>query len=70
MRRAAAAKVENLTPHDFRRTYASTLFDLGVDPVTVQKLMGHDDPKTTSRYDRRGDGAKKAAAEKIGDAFK
>lgn len=66
---AKLARVTNVTAHDFRRTFASTLFDQGVDPVTVQKLMGHGDPKTTARYDRRGDEKKKAAAEALAEAF-
>jgi integrase len=69
-RAALAAKIENVTPHDFRRTYASMLFAQGVDPVTVQKLMGHEDPKTTANYDRRGDSEKIAAADAIARALK
>jgi integrase len=58
-----------ITPHDFRRTFVSTLLDRGVDLPTVQTLAGHADPKTTGKYDRRGDERKKAAAEKLADAF-
>jgi integrase len=38
-------------PHDFRRTFATTLdkFDLR----QVQVLMGHESPETTARYDKR-----------------
>lgn len=70
VRVAAEAGVRNVTPHDFRRTYASMLFDAGVDPVTVQKLMGHEDPKTTARYDRRGDEKKIEAADALERALK
>ena len=37
----------------------------GVDLVTVQKLMGHASPVTTSRYDRRDEKTKMEAATKI-----
>lgn len=59
---AERAGVENVTPHDFRRTFASRLLNAGVDLATVQTLMGHSDPVTTSRYDRRGTQRLKDAA--------
>lgn len=67
---AARADVKDVTPHDFRRTYASTLLDEGMDLPTVQALMGHSSPETTVKYDRRGDERKKRAAEVIGRMLK
>lgn len=57
----AKAELEDVTVHDFRRTYASRLFDANIDAITVQKLLGHSSPVTTSRYDRRSAEAQKRA---------
>lgn len=42
-------------PHDFRRTFATRLLELGFDIRQVQKLMGHESPETTARYDKRAE---------------
>ncbi len=64
-KRFKAAKIKAFTPHDLRRTFAGEMLDAGVDLVTVQKLMGHASPVTTSRYDRRDEKTKMEAATKI-----
>ena len=61
-KRAEEAKVENVTPHDLRRTFVSNMLDLGVDLATVSKLAGHSSPQTTAKYDLRGEQSKKNAA--------
>lgn len=40
------------TPHDFRHTGAVRMLDAGVPLHIVQEILGHTDPKTTSRYVR------------------
>jgi len=62
-RRAEAAKVDRFAPHDVRRSYASSLLDAGADLVSIQKLMGHSSPSTTSKYDRRPEAAREKASE-------
>ena len=47
------AGVEPFTPHDARRSYASRLLENGFDLAEVQKLMHHESPETTARYDHR-----------------
>ena len=61
-KRAEEANVENVTPHDLRRTFVSNMLDLGVDLTTVSALAGHANVQTTAKYDRRGEESKKKAA--------
>lgn len=62
MRRLGRRAGVLFTPHDLRRTFASLSLDQGTDLATVQQAMGHSDPRTTSRYDRRGEAAQEKAA--------
>ena len=55
--------IQTLTPHDFRRTFATDLLEANIDLVTVRDLMGHSDINTTAGYDRRSEDAKRRGAE-------
>ncbi len=62
-KRQRQAGVNACSPHDFRRTFATQLLRRGKDLLTVQRLLGHADPKTTERYDRRKHDEDRRAAE-------
>ncbi|QBS38738.1 integrase (plasmid) [Thermaerobacter sp. FW80] len=64
-RRAAAAGVAHVSPHDLRRSCVSDMLDAGVDAVTVANHVGHASVETTRRYDRRGERALQQAARSL-----
>ena len=56
--------IPDFRPHDLRRTAASHMTRLGIDRLTVHKLLNHSDRSVTAIYDRYDyDGPKRKAVE-------
>lgn len=60
-KRAAQAKIKDITPHDLRRTFITHMLDAGADLSLVSALAGHKNLQTTKRYDMRGEAEKQKA---------
>ena len=54
--------VDNVVPHDLRRTAASFMTSLGISRLTVSKILNHVETGVTAVYDRHGYDAEKRHA--------
>lgn len=62
-KRSKEAGLQKLSPRDLRRSICSDLLDLGADIASVQQLAGHSNTVSAQGYGRRGESAKRKAAE-------
>ena len=60
----ASARLESVTPHTLRHTFASVAADLGFTELTIAALLGHSARGVTQRYIHI-DAALRLAADKI-----
>ncbi len=61
-KRAKQAGIPPLSPHDFRRTFATLLADAGAATESISELMGHANVQTTMGYLRGAERRKRKAA--------
>jgi len=59
------AKIEGITIHSLRDTFATRLFEAGENIVTVSKILGHSDVNLTIKRYINADNAMKGAVEKL-----
>lgn len=62
---ASRVGIEPFTPHDLRRTVATTLLEQGVDPYVLSSILGHSKPETTAIYDHRPDDVKQQVIQEM-----
>lgn len=58
--------MDSFSPHDLRRTLATTLLELGEDLGTVRDVLGHSSVNTTQKYDMRSKDRTKKAVQRTG----
>lgn len=64
---AKRAKLEGVTPHTLRHSYASVAGDLGYSEPTIAALLGHAAGSVTSRYVHHLDEVLVAAADRVAE---
>ena len=61
----------DFNPHDLRYTYATMLYDAGIEVKTAQVLLGHKDLSTTMKiYTQLSEKTKKSSIDKLMNYFK
>ena len=65
----AIEDVRVLTPHCCRHTYVTQMLALGVDPKTIQALVGHAEIDMTMYYAHAQESSKQAAISRYDEAF-
>jgi len=63
------AKLPAIRWHSLRATTVTLLLDMGVDLLTIQRVVGHRDIATTRRYVGKTPAALRGAADKLGEAM-
>ena len=63
--RGEQAELKPFSPHDFRRTFCTHLFEKKVDIATIQELAGHSSPVETAKYNRAKEATKRKAVEAL-----
>lgn len=63
------AKLPDMRWHDLRASTITLLLDMGVDVLTIQRIVGHRDLATTQRYVGKTPTAMQGAADKLGEAM-
>jgi len=66
----AVAGLEDVRLHDLRHSAASSAISAGCTLKEVSVLLGHSNPKTTSRYAHLSDNSGRAAAKRMTDAIR
>lgn len=61
---------KTIGPHSLRHTAATLALDDGIPIQEVQGMLGHSEPRTTSRYDRHRNRRGAAAFRSVGDLLK